>query len=302
MTEKLPESQNIGNKTEVVNKFSKTLGGLSDSIVSRANEVQKLLLENKAMVSILAMIPVFQGKIEWFISLIDTVVKSAKSKITGAVETKTTVKETIGSYAGALLGAEALVNLAAGKSLSILTPVESYTASQAVFGKGAGSDLLIAIDKKFGGSGEVCKRMIALGKHEGGLLFGRQNPDPASGYNIGTFQIGGAKSGPSESMSKYNSCLRSGISYYEKILGRTPDISKFTAADKDVIAHVGYIFSQRGGEGTLKMLADAKLTDEQLVILMHYKIQGGIRAIGEDVLAMTRKNSVAIKKSVFGLA
>jgi hypothetical protein len=46
---------------------------------------------------------------------------------------------------------------------------------------------LIKLD---GGTGTMIKRMVALGYHEGGLKFGRQNPDPASGYNIGTFQIG----------------------------------------------------------------------------------------------------------------
>jgi len=53
---------------------------------------------------------------------------------------------------------------------------------------------------------------------------------------------------------------------------------------------IRFFARKRGGEETFRKLANPNLTDEQLITLMHYKIQGGIRDIGESVVAQTRGN------------
>lgn len=94
------------------------------------------------------------------------------------------------------------------KALKDLNVAETNNLLKKIFGEGPGTNLLIAIDNE---STFAIKRMIALAYHEGGLVFGRQNPDPASGFNIGTFQIGGTGSTKESSLSKYESCLQAGI-------------------------------------------------------------------------------------------
>lgn len=91
------------------------------------------------------------------------------------------------------------------KALKDLNVTETNNLLKKVFGEGPGTNLLIAIDNE---STFAIKRMIALAYHEGGLHFGRQNPDPASGFNIGTFQIGGTGSTKESSLNKYESCLQ----------------------------------------------------------------------------------------------
>ena len=168
-----------------------------------------------------------------------------------------------------------------------------------IFGDGPGAKLLTAIDQKFGNKGEMILRMVALGKHEGGLLFGRTNKDPASGMNRGTFQIGGVASTTESTKSKYDAMLANGAKIYEKTFGEKLDTKDLNHADKDLIAHIGYIegrsLAYEGSpEGLFQKLADPKLSDNELITLMHRKIQGGIPAIGQDVVAMTRKGTLKV--------
>lgn len=181
-----------------------------------------------------------------------------------------------------------------GKPLSELTKNESDAAANKVFGTGPGADLLIAVDNKYGGSGTLIKREIALGKHEGGLVFGRKNKDPKSGSNLGTFQIGGWNTTFEISEKKYNDCLTAGLQMYKKIFKKDLLASTLSIAHKDLISHIGYIESQRGGERTFKKLGDSSLTDAALVKLMSTTIQGGINAIGNDVVKMTKKPNINI--------
>lgn len=171
-------------------------------------------------------------------------------------------------------------------------------AAVEVFGSGPATSLLLAYEERYGQpdirmqtagltgpSGIGMARMIALAYHEGGLVFGRQNPDPASGYNIGTFQIGGAGSTPETSMRKYHDCLACGASMAgisaDAALGLPP-------GQRDLLAHMGYIESQRGGAETFAKLFDPNLGYNETVRLMHNTIQGGIRAIGEHVWSLTQ--------------
>ncbi len=180
-----------------------------------------------------------------------------------------------------------------------LNLVQRQTFAKKVFGDGPGAKLLTALDSKYGNKGEMILRMVALGKHEGGLLFGRTNKDPASGMNRGTFQIGGAASTSESTKSKYDSMLSLGANIYEKMFGQKLDTKSMNNADKDLIAHIGYIENRsstfEGNSETLfQKLADPALSDDQLVRLMHYKIQGGIPAIGKAVVAMTRKGELKV--------
>ncbi len=127
--------------------------------------------------------------------------------------------------------------------------------------------------------------MIALGYHEGAFVFGRRNPDPRSGYNIGTFQIGGLDSTPESSMRKYLDCLHAGA---DMVNLSHEDAENLPAAQKDLLTHFGYIQSQRGGAETFAKLYDPSLSREETITLMHRDIQGGIRAIGEHVWTLTQ--------------
>lgn len=152
-----------------------------------------------------------------------------------------------------------------------LTPEESNGLARKIFGDGPGTELLIKID---GGTGMAIKRMIALGYHEGKLKFGRANPDPRSGFNIGTFQIGGSKTSRKDSEKKYENCFNAGVKLAEKNgITKIPPFSIIEAGQRDLIAHLGYIESQRGGESTFDKLRDPNLPEKQVVTLMHRKIQ-----------------------------
>lgn len=186
-----------------------------------------------------------------------------------------------------------------GKAVQYLTIEQREALGKKVFGDGPGAKLLIALDKKYGGKGEMILRMIALGKHEGALLFGRTNPDPASGSNRGTFQIGGVASTAETTKSKYDTMLALGAKIYQETLGETVDTAKLNNADKDLIAHIGYIqersnMFEKNPTAIFAKLGDPKLADSELVSLMHYKIQGGIADIGQNVLAMTRKGTLKV--------
>jgi hypothetical protein len=170
-----------------------------------------------------------------------------------------------------------------------------------VFGKGAATDLMLAYEEKYGkpdarmqaagqtgSSGIGIARMIALGFHEGGLVFGRQNDDPRSGFNIGTFQIGGVDSTPASSMAKYQKCLARGASMAGISASAAMDLP---LGQRDLLAHFGYIESERHGSATFEKLFDPNLGYGETVTLMHKTIQGGIRAIGEHVWSLTQPSN-----------
>lgn len=194
-----------------------------------------------------------------------------------------------------------LNNLLKGEvAVQNLNNSQRQALAKKVFGDGPGAKLLIALDSKFGGKGEMILRMIALGKHEGQLLFGRTNPDPASGSNRGTFQIGGIDSTSASTKSKYDAMLAKGAAMYTKLLGEPLDTSSLNNADKDIIAHMGHIedrsnMQTKSPTKLFEELSSSTISDEALVSLMHKKIQGGIRAVGTEVLAMTRKGSLKVK-------
>ncbi|MDD2486943.1 MAG: hypothetical protein PHS92_01050 [Candidatus Gracilibacteria bacterium] len=178
------------------------------------------------------------------------------------------------------------------KKLKDLNFDESKTLLISIFGEGPATRLLIKID---GGSTFAIKRMIALAKHEGGFKFGRRNPDPASGFNIGTFQIGGSGSNESDSLKKFNNCLDIGVKMAEenKI---DVDFASLDNAQKDLLAHLGYIQEYRGGKdkGTFEKLKDPNLSDSEVIKLMSREIQGGIPAIGKSVVSQLENASVKI--------
>lgn len=181
-----------------------------------------------------------------------------------------------------------------GKSLSSLSQQESIQAAEIIFGTGPATKLLVQLDMVYKGNGSLIRREIALGKHEGNLKFGRRNKDPRSGSNIGTFQIGGAGTTFADTEKKYNSCLEAGASLYKKYFNQSIDTSSLSWAQKDLMCHLGYINAQRGGEKTFKKLASNTLSDAQLIYLMSTTIQGGINAIGHDVVQMTRNNAINV--------
>lgn len=207
-----------------------------------------------------------------------------KETITGKNNSKNTKSSSEGSYATQ----KPLSNTV--KLLKNLNGVESQWLAKKVFGDGFATDLLIKLDD---GSGTAIKRMVALWWHEGRLDFWRQNPDPASGFNIGTFQIGGSKTSKSDSLAKYKDCYdawvklakKHGIEAPPMYLARDP-------AQRDLLAHLGYIQSQRWWKATFDKLTNPNLTDKQVIALMSTKIQGGISAIGKSVVSQMKTSRV----------
>lgn len=180
-----------------------------------------------------------------------------------------------------------------GTSLGALTQEQAYDTARAVFGDSYGTRALIALDRAYGpdgGDGTLVLRELALGLHEGRLEFGRENRDPASGYNFGTFQIGGADSTRAESQARYNRLVDRGIANYEELTGESVDRGQLTPADRDIFSHIGHLEERStfrafyGNEtGIFQDLADPALDGAQLQRFMSRTVQGGILAIGESV-------------------
>lgn len=158
------------------------------------------------------------------------------------------------------------------KTMEKLTFDETKALAKKIFGEGPATELLIKID---GGSGMAIKRMIALGYHEGGLKFGRQNPDPRSGYNIGTFQMGGLGSTRQSSLKKYAKNFEEGVKLAKQYgITKIPPLNLMQSdAQKDLLAHLGYIQSERFGESTFAKLRNPNLSTESTIYLMHRTIQ-----------------------------
>jgi len=180
------------------------------------------------------------------------------------------------------------------KALKDLDAADTNTLLKKVFGEWPATNLLIEID---GGSTVAVKRMIALAYHEGGLVFGRQNPDPASGFNIGTFQIGWSNSTRESSLNKYEDCLQAWIKLaWQKSMTVDYERLKNDPAQRDLMTHLGYIQSQRGGAETFARLRDPSLMDNEVIDLMHHDIQWGIRAIGESVVAQVKNTKIDLEQ------
>jgi hypothetical protein len=179
------------------------------------------------------------------------------------------------------------------KLMSDLSWVESAALARKIFNPGPATDLLIAID---GWKGSMIQRMVALWEHEWWLKFGRQNPDPASGFNIWTFQIGGSGTSREDSLQKYESCLNAGIRLAKNYWINIDYSALSDPGQKDLMAHLGYIDSQRWGSQTFAQLRDPNLSEDALVILMHNKIQWWIRAIWESVVTQIASKRIDISE------
>ncbi len=180
------------------------------------------------------------------------------------------------------------------KALKDLNVAETNNLLKKIFGQWPATDLLIAIDD---GSTFAIKRMITLAYHEGWLHFGRQNPDPASGFNIGTFQIGGRNSTPESSMHKYERCLHSWVLLaWQKNIPINYEMLKNDAAQRDLLAHLWYIQLERRGSETFGKLRDGNLSESEVVNLMHHDIQWGIEAIGRSVVAQVNNTKIDLEQ------
>ena len=168
------------------------------------------------------------------------------------------------------------------KLMEDLTWNESIDLANKIFGKWPATELLIKLDWW---NGIMIRRMIALWFHEGWLQFWRQNPDPASGFNIWTFQIGGSWSTPEISLRKYNSCLQSWIELARKHWINIVWTSVDDPRQKDLMTHLWYIEMQRWWASTFTQLWDPNLSNWAVVRLMSTTIQWGIDAIGKSVVS-----------------
>ena len=206
------------------------------------------------------------------------------------------VLDTEGPFAGVSVGD--LVGVRGGTPLGALTAEQSYGLARAVFGDGPGAAALETLDRTYGpGDGTLVQREIALALHEGRLHVGIENADPASGYNNGTFQIGGAGSTEAETRERYNTLVDDGIGLYERLSGETVDRSTLLQGDLDVFAHIGHIQEKGAISATstpdrhFERLADPSLQGDALAAFMSDEIQVGIAAIGESVVANTDPQS-----------
>ena len=175
--------------------------------------------------------------------------------------------------------------------LGSLTAEQSYAFGRAVLGDSEGAAALEFLDREIGtGDGVLVQRMVALGLHEGQLHAGRTNPDPSSGYNNGTFQLGGKNTTPEVTAANQERLFESGVDFLSR-QGFRVDRDAVTRMDRDVIVHVGYLAERTGNafstplpeDQLIRDLGDASITGDALVQLVHNDIQGGIEAIGISV-------------------
>lgn len=180
------------------------------------------------------------------------------------------------------------------KLMADLSPKESVGLARKVFKDGPATELLIILD---GWTGEMIKRMVALGYHEGWLKFGRGfstgwDIDPSSWRNLWTFQIGGRGSTYEDSLKKYQNCTDEWIKL-AKQYGISIDYDALSdAGQRDLITHFWYIQSQRGGSSTFDKLRDSSLSEREVITLMHDKIQWWIPAIWKSVVAQINTTKI----------
>ena len=206
------------------------------------------------------------------------------------------VLNTEGPFAGVSVGD--LVGVRGGTPLGALTADQSYALARAVFGDGPGAAALEALDRAYGpGDGTLVRREVALALHEGRLHVGIENADPESGYNNGTFQIGGRGSTEAETRQRYNTLVGDGIALYERLSGESVDRDALLQGDRDVFAHIGHIQEKGRISATstpdhhFERLADPSLQGDALARFMSREVQVGIPAIGEAVVAYTDPQS-----------
>lgn len=202
------------------------------------------------------------------------------------------VLDTDGPFAAVSVGS--LVGVRGGTPLGALDADQSYALARAVFGDGPGAAALETLDRAYGpGDGTLVRREIALALHEGRLHVGIENADPRSGYNNGTFQIGGAGSTPAETRARYDGLVGDGVALYERLSGESVDRGALGPGDLDVFAHVGHVQEKGAISATstpdrhFERLADPSLQGDALARFMSREIQVGIAAIGEAVVANT---------------
>ena len=206
--------------------------------------------------------------------------------------------------------------------LSGLDLEQTRLVARAVFGDNAAVDVLSAIGAQNGDERVFLQRVVALARHEGAFSFGRENADPARGFNVGTFQEGGSGvTSQAASNAQFEGRVQDGVAIAERALGRTLTAAELeNPAVRDVLAFAGWRqdrsegilpdlqdFAQRnpgsytarrmepfagtdftGDSNQLfRILADPTLTREQVVEGVSYLTQGGIRDIGENVYAWT---------------
>ncbi len=180
------------------------------------------------------------------------------------------------------------------KLMADLNSKESIGLAKKIFHEWPATNLLIELD---GWSGDMIKRMIALWYHEWKLVFNRWfstgwDKDPSSWRNLWTFQIWWRDSTFESSFRKYESCFDAWIRL-AKQYGITIDYSALDdPGQKDLITHLWYIQSQRGGSATFEQLRNPNLSESQLIALMHSKIQGWIAAIWESVVAQIKTTKI----------
>lgn len=156
-------------------------------------------------------------------------------------------------------------------TLGNLTRRQAYQLADAVFGSGPGSELLKAVDGTYGrGEGTFIKRELAQASRDGALRFGREDGNPASGYQMGAFQDGGPQSTRAAALAQYEKNLKAGLALYAQIADVQVQVGAqyLSLADQDVIAHIGYIATELGGEATLRSLANPDLDDAKVAQLM----------------------------------
>lgn len=128
-----------------------------------------------------------------------------------------------------------------GRPMSELNGEQSYAFARAVFGDGQGAKCLSEIDRYFGGNGSMVKVETALGTHENGLRFYQDTGGDISGNggNRGTYQINATDIEGIKSM--YNTSINKCARIYEDLTGNELNISNLSAADKDILCHLGFI-------------------------------------------------------------
>ena len=200
---------------------------------------------------------------------------------------------TVGPFSTTAVGA--VLGVRGGTPLGALDAEPSYALGRAVLGDSEGAAALEFLDRRLGsGDGVLVQRFLAMGLHEGQLHAGRGNPDPASGYNLGTFQLGGRGTTPDVTAANQDRLLAHGLSFLAA-RGHSVDASSLTLMDRDVITHVGYLADRARGafrsplaeDQLIRELGDASIQGEALVHLVHHRVQGGVRDIGVNVARWT---------------
>lgn len=168
---------------------------------------------------------------------------------------------------------------AISKKLKDLDFWETKKLLISIFWEWPWTNLIIKLDNW---STFMIKRMVALAFHEWWFKFWRRNPDPSSGFNIWTFQIWWSWSTEADSLRKYNNCLSYWVNMAEEkwIDVNFADLSN---AQKDLLAHMWYIQTQRWWEETFEKLRNPNLNYSEVVELMSKKIQWWIKDIGRSV-------------------